>query len=899
MNLALVWPLIVGGLLTVIAIGQVVSSRARLREAESRLRDAEARTRASDAVEAQMRAISRDMAQSQAQVDEMRAAKAALEEEMKRKQMLLEMGASVLDTLELQSLLHALLKKLRELFDFHAAGVFLYNQDETELLLMEAEGLHQNEMARQLRTDISLPAIAASSEKPILVSDTSTDPRFSTLRETARVHSALYHPIASNKNVYGVICLWSYDAGAYSQKDLALLASITTEAARAIRNAETHQQLNARLTFIVTLWEASKNLNTSSVESDAKAWRKRLGEVVNSAAFLFGAQKVVLFRYDKGRRDLGVDLSVGVDEKRLPMLADALNGGHVGLPVLLRAPFQVKRLLKDARFSELAGFASGEDVYSLLWAPLNGRQRTVGALALFTQSPRVWTEMELQWLDIFTNMLSVSLENTSLFQDLASEKSQLQVLVDNVPEGVFTTDSQGRVVTWNAAAQRITGWGLSEVVGRRCADLIRCHTVEKAWCDDACPLRIAIDKSVRFDSGVQNVSIQTAEGGTVPVFITSGPIFTDEGAVSGAILVFRDITKEKEIEQMKEDFLAIITHDLKSPLASVMGYAELLLNPKLGSMNNNQNEFVQSILRSSKTLQFLIDNILELTRMEAGKMQFNPRPFNFGGFLAEIHEMFAPLAAPKSLLLEARCDDGVIVRGDRDKLKEVFINLYANAIKFTKPGGRIRTAVEVDGDRVRIHVSDTGKGIPADQISGLFERFAQIKSDERRGTGLGLYIVRRIMQAHGETIDVQSELGVGTTFSFGLPRVRTHGAANAEHGVLVLERDEETADALRRMLEEQGIPTDLANSARDALRFIGQRKPRVLIIDSQMPELAADNLLDELKAASEREGQTLRIMLLCDWREESAVKADMRIYRPLDETEVLRKVRALIPPLET
>ena len=898
MNLLQLWPILVGALLVLVALVQAASSRRRMHEADARLREAEARGRANEALEGQMRGLARDAAQAQARADEIQTDRSVLQEEMKRKQMLLEMSASVLDTLELQSLLTALLKKLHEMFDFHAAGVFLYNQDETELLLMEADGLYQNEMARQLRTDISLPAIAASSEKPILVPDTASDPRFNAFREAARVSSALYHPIASNHQVYGVICLWYYEVGAYDQKDLALLASITTEAARAIRNAETHQQLNARLTFIVTLWEASKNLNTSSVESDAKAWRKRLGEVVNSAAFLFGAQKVALFRYDKGRHDLAVDLSVGIAETRLSVLAEAINRGSVGLTVLLRAPFQVKRLLKDARFSDLGSFASAEDVYSLLWAPLNGRQRTVGALALFTQAPRVWTEMELQWLDIFTNMLSVTLENTSLFQDLASEKSQLQLLVDNVPEGVFTTDAKGRVITWNAAAQRITGWTLADVTGRRCSELICCQTVEMVWCRERCPLRIAMDKSIRFDSGVHNVSILSADGSKVPVFITSGPIHTDQGAVGGAILVFRDITKEKEIEQMKEDFLAIITHDLKSPLASVMGYAELLLNPKLGVMNANQQEFVQSIQRSSKTLQFLIDNILELTRMEAGKMQFNPRPFNFGGFLAEIHEMFAPLAAPKSLALEAQCDDSVIVRGDRDKLKEVFINLYANAIKFTRPGGRIATVVEVKGERACIHISDTGKGIPSDQISGLFERFAQIKTDERRGTGLGLYIVRRIMQAHGETIEVKSEVGVGTTFSFGLPWVQMQGTAMAQQGVLVLERDEEIAESLRRILEEQGIPTALANSARDALRLIGQRKPQVLIVDSQLPELSAENLLEELKSASTREGQPLRVMLLCDWREESPIKADAKIYRPLDETELLRKIRALIPPSE-
>ncbi|NDD29716.1 MAG: PAS domain S-box protein [Proteobacteria bacterium] len=580
-------------------------------------------------------------------------------------------------------------------------------------------------------------------------------------------------------------------------------------------------------------------------------------------------------------------------ESSLVRVASALNDSKAGLPFLLRAPFQVRNLVTDSRLGELAGFAEAEGTTSLLWAPLIGRQRTLGALALLTQGARSWTQMELQWLDIFANVLSVTLENTHLFQDLATEKSQLQVLVDNVPEGVFTTDAQGRVLTWNAAAHRITGWSLADVAGRRCAELIRCSTVEETWCETRCPLKIAMQTVARFDSGVHGVSLARADGTAVPVFITSGPIVSDDGTAMGAVLVFRDITKEKEIEQMKEDFLATITHDLKSPLASVMGYAELMLNPKLGPLNDNQQEFVQSILRSSKTLQFLIDNILEITRMEAGEMQFNPRAFNIGSVLAEIREMFVPLAAPKSLRLEVRCDDAIIVRGDRDKIKEVFINLYANAVKFTRPGGAITTTVEATDERVTIRVADTGKGIAADQIARLFERFAQVKSDERRGTGLGLYIVRRIIQAHEESVEVQSEVGVGTTFSFGLPRVRIQGGDAL--GVLVVDRDEETSATVQRILEEEGIATALANTARDALRAVSQRKPRVLLIDSQLPELTSENLLEELKSASSREGRELGILMLCNWREDVPVESERRVYRPPEATELLRKVRALIP----
>jgi PAS domain S-box-containing protein len=887
-------PLGAGVALIVFALVLLVRSRNRFWEAEARVREVEDQARRNEAFQEHVGAVEEANLGLKGRIAALEEAERTVQTEMRRQQQLIELSQAVTGTLDRKALLPALMKKVRETFAFQSIGIFLYTADQTELQLAARDGLHPSQMEAQLSSEMGIPAIVATTRKPMLVSEAESDPRFAELLQKAEVHSALYHPIALEKHVHGVVCLWHKDRNAYTQRDLDFLGLVCGEAARALRNAEMYSELDARLNFIVTLWEASKNLNTSSVESDARSWRKQLDEVVASAAWLFGAEKAVLFRYDKGRRDLGVDLARGFDPARGPRLAAAVNQSQQGLPFFLRSPFQCKALGKDERFSDLQPVASAEGLHGMLWAPLNGRQRTVGALALFTSAPRVWTQMEMQWLDIFAGMLTVTLENISLFQDLASEKTQLQVLIDNVPEGVFTADAAGRVLTWNAAAMAITGWSLSEVSGRPCADFIRCQTVDEVWCGEKCPLKLAMDGAARYDSGVQNLAVVHRDGTRVPVFITSGPIRDEEGRIVGSILVFRDITKEKEIEQMKEDFLATITHDLKSPLASVMGYAELLLNPRLGEVNPGHREFIDAILRSSKTLQFLIDNILEITRMEAGQMTFNPGIFNLGTLIAEIQEMFLPLAAPKALRLDVEMEPAVIVRGDRDKLKEVFINLYSNAIKFTRPNGRILVQIQCAEDRATISFSDTGKGIAADQLARLFEKFAQVKSDEKRGTGLGLYIVRRILQAHGEEIEVSSEVGVGTTFRFGLARARTDGAENGQSAVLVVERDEETSEGVRRTLEEEGITTMLANSARDALRAVREGKPQLLVIDSQLPEIASENLLDELRAASSTEGHSLRVLLLCDWREESSPDADMHIYRPLDANELLRKVRALI-----
>ena len=881
-------------LLLAFGVHLYLRARVRMRIADSTLQVVQEEARQAQEVRSTLGRLKEANQHLEESTRELQASNDALALDLKRKALFIDLNQALTVSLDLKTILGTLLRKLRGIVAFQAAGVFLLNQDSTELFLAASDGLYQQEMSCQLRPEMGVPAIVAQTERPLLFADPAGDPRFATILRSARLGSALYHPIAQGGQVYGVISLWHVDAGAYAQGDVDRLAPVTGEAARAIRNAEIYQELDARLNFIVSLWETSKNLSQMSVQTDSGAWQRILGEVITSTHLTFGADRAVLFHYDAGHRELVPAVSHGFGESSLPLLQSGLEQSTLGLTHFLETSFQVGDLQRDPRFASMERVAREEALVSMLWSPLTGRRRSVGALALFSSSRRVWTQMELQWQDIFTNMLSTTLENASLFQDLASEKSQLQVLVDNVPEGVFTTDARGRIQTWNVAAQVITGWRLGDVLGQACSAFIKCQTVDEILCERRCPLRVAMEGRTRFDSGVENIVLLKSNQERLPVFVTTGPIQSDDGRVVGAILVFRDITKEKEIEQIKEDFLATITHDLKSPLASVMGYSELLLNPKLGPLNQRQKEFIDAITRSSKTLQFLIDNILEITRMEAGRMVFHPGLFNLALLLNEVHEMFLPLASPKSLSLETKVDDGLIVRGDRDRIKEVFINLYANAIKFTRARGRVETRVVGTRDRVEIRVGDTGKGIPADQIGRLFEKFAQLKRDEKQGTGLGLYIVRRILQAHGEEISVESEVGVGTTFIFGLPRVTPDTTDSGRRMVLIVNQDGEAAELMQRSLETEGITTVIAANGPDALRAVSQRRPQLAVVDSTMLDGAAADLLGEIKTASAACGDSVRVVLLCDWREEDRVDADLQIYRPLEGTELLQKVRALI-----
>lgn len=673
-------------------------------------------------------------------------------------QAVLSLYRSLANTVSRQDVADIFLRRLKDAVGYVAGAVFLFDEDRTRLTVEGVWGLYQDEIRNQVSSEHGLPAQVAGSGQPLIASDASQDPRLSRLWSDLR--SAVYLPIRLNRETFGTVCLWSDQTGAFTAETERQLGPMTVEAARAFKNAELHEEKEKRLTFLMKLWEISRNL-TQSVDPAPEHIDRVLDDALAELAFVFGADAGMLLVWRPEERSLVPRRVRGMTEAFAGPLADAIN--RSGL--LVQGSSQMRDVSRDPRLSAAAG-----SFKSMLWGPLSGRRATVGALMLCTGHVRTWSPDELRWLDIFSKVISIAMENISLFHDLAGEKNQLQILVDNMPEGVFTTDRQGRVLTWNEAGEKITGWTADEIIGRSCAAFLQCQTVDLVWCASQCPLRVAMDGQKRYDSGLASVFVVTRTGEKIPVFITSAPITDESGAITGSILVFRDITKEKEIEQVKEDFLATITHDLKSPLASIMGYTELLRNPRVGPVSDTQIEFLEAIARSSKTLQILIDNILESTRMESGQMVYNQAPFGLQGLMDEVREMFLPLISPKQLKLEFSVAGDLQVFGDREKLKEVFVNLLSNSVKFTRDHGsiKVRAQHEADTELVRIQIEDSGKGIAPDQLHRLFLKFSQVKG-ERGGTGLGLYIVKKILEAHGQTVRVTSTPGVGTTFIFTLP----------------------------------------------------------------------------------------------------------------------------------
>jgi signal transduction histidine kinase len=229
----------------------------------------------------------------------------------------------------------------------------------------------------------------------------------------------------------------------------------------------------------------------------------------------------------------------------------------------------------------------------------------------------------------------------------------------------------------------------------------------------------------------------------------------------------------RELSAMKEEFLALTTHDLRSPLTVISGVINFFTSGRLGDLTAEQKNMVEMMERNTQNLIELVNDLLDASKLESGTMRLDAATIELGGLVAELREQMQPLAREKEIALEEEVpEDLPRLRADRAKLRRVLVNLVSNALKFTPKGGRVRLGAAREDALVRVSVADTGVGIPAEDLHDIFDKYAQARSRATRsekGTGLGLYITRQLVELHGGKISVRSEVGKGSTFSFTIP----------------------------------------------------------------------------------------------------------------------------------
>lgn len=371
------------------------------------------------------------------------------------------------------------------------------------------------------------------------------------------------------------------------------------------------------------------------------------------------------------------------------------------------------------------------------------------------------TSDEMGSLGKAINQMADNLERQ--FKKLNYEKSQLRIILDSMVEGIVVTDSSGLIVTYNPAFMKIMsfeGNGIGKTVMECC---------RKQELDECVKQALAEKKSQQ-----RAVSIKNPGGHMGEYILHSAPLIDSTDGVKGTVSVFYDITEIKRLENVRREFVANVSHELKTPLTSIRGYTETLLG---GALEDSEvsRRFLEKIQKNAARLQSLVEDVLELSKIESGRLNLKLESIDMLSFVRSIFNDFAERAAQKSIRLSYEISDSLPqLQADSSALNHILTNLVDNALKYTPEKGEIKVKVSNDVKYMHVAVIDNGIGIPKEDLGRIYERFYRVdkaRSKEEGGTGLGLAIVKHMVQAHGGHVTASSTKDKGSTFTFSLPLI--------------------------------------------------------------------------------------------------------------------------------
>ena len=459
-------------------------------------------------------------------------------------------------------------------------------------------------------------------------------------------------------------------------------------------------------------------------------------------------------------------------------------------------------VIHDPRLPELlTGYLVPLGISSMLDVGIFSRGELVGVVCFEHVGPcRHWEQEEELFAGAVADLAALALEaaaRRTAAEETERSRERLRLHIEGTPLAAIDWDQKVTIIGWNPAAEHIYGYGRTEVLGRDGRFLVPPEEqgrMSEVWRE------LTLGRS-NYISRATNL---TKEGKLIYCDWHNTVLRDGQGRMIGVTSMIEDVTgrvqaeveiwqlnaslehrvaertaaleaangKLQQLDRLKSEFLATMSHELRTPLNSIIGFTGIIKGGLAGPVNDEQRKQLEMVYSSAKHLLGLINDILDLSRVEAGRLQLEFTEFAPADVLAEAVNSLMPMARLKHLVCEvAEADPALRIICDRKRFFQIVVNLANNAVKFTDTGS-VRVSIHPEGDRLRVRVTDTGTGIRAENIGGLFEAFRQIDSSARRvfeGTGLGLYLCRKLLHLLGGEIGVETEYGRGSTFWFWVP----------------------------------------------------------------------------------------------------------------------------------
>jgi PAS domain S-box-containing protein len=688
----------------------------------------------------------------------------------------------------------------------------------------------------------------------------------STVVAGERPKSVLFVPLVAGGKASGVISLQNIDREhAFDESDQQLLMTVAGGLSVALENARLVAETRQRVGELATVNSVGQALSS---QLDLDGLIELVGERVRET---FEADLAYVALHDEatGRIEFVYYFESGERRQEAPM---EFGEGLTSEILRSREPLLLNRKEQHEKQASV-----GTPSLSYLGVPILTGQKAIGVISVQSiEEEGRFGEADSRLLATIAANVGVAIQNARLFTEVERQRQYLESLVSISPAAVVVMDTEELVIDWNPAAAELFGYSADEAIGRHVDDLVFGETGREEG-------REVTAEAMRDGRAQRITSRRRRDGTLVDVELMLVPLTVD-GAHSGFLGVYHDVTElqraRQEAEaatQAKSAFLATMSHEIRTPMNAVIGMTDLLLGTEL---TGEQREFAEVVHTSGDALLHVIDDILDYSKIEAGKLDLERQPFSLRDCVEGALDIVAPRAWEKELELGCLIDEaaptGIV--GDEARLRQVLLNLLSNAVKFTEQGEVVvLISAEETGagaHQLEIAVRDTGIGIPPDRMDRLFTSFSQVDASTTRrfgGTGLGLAISKRLVELMGGDIRVESEQKKGSTFRIML-RVAAADVPTkipldegmphlAGKRILVVDDNATNREIVTRHARSWGMEPVAVERPRDALDLIEQDEPfDVAVLDMMMPDMDGLALAGEIR--QRRDESELPLLLL-------------------------------------
>jgi PAS domain S-box-containing protein len=559
-------------------------------------------------------------------------------------------------------------------------------------------------------------------------------------------------PLEVEDQIIGLIEIYDKNPSrTFSADDIRLFRILATQTTLAMEQArlfdETRQRLNEVATLYTIAQEFNKNLDLETV----------LDTIVMTLRQAVGCRGCCIFLQDQTGEQMEIKAADGLKPHWRKMAKLRLGEGIAG-----RAAAEGRTIYVPDTYREPDFIFFDEDVHSLMVIPLYAQGEVIGTINLDDNQPNAFGPTEERLLTIAATQAGIAIENAQLFARVSREQQQTRAIIQHMADGLLLIDSQGVIMTCNQALATMLGLHPGQLIGEKMTSPNLPPNLASIMTPTTYPARTGVL--------AREMTIEYPRPRILKVFSTI--VVDDDHTPIGEVRVVHDITKEREVEQLKDDFFSTISHELRTPLFSIQGFATILLEEQdLDAAT--QAEFLATIQRQAMQLSEMVNNLLDLSRIDEGKLDLEKESVAMRDLIHQTILKLQGFAHQRKVNLTSKLPPSLpMIMGDKQRLEQVLTNLIGNAIKFTSADGQVLVSAAHTANEVHVQVRDDGIGIPPEDMDQIFSRYYQGDNKSARsamGSGLGLHIAKKIIEEHGGRIWAESPGDRGSTFHFTLP----------------------------------------------------------------------------------------------------------------------------------